>query len=204
MSASNRVNQLLDKEHDKTVGDSKDEVRRSLLQQLQSIMYIGLRWKAAKMHKEMMNEDTTAFWRIRSPTLEQAFADLFGLEGKDRKAMSGRGGYIKCKSQIKACGGKALEETCASVSLHVLAEQYGVQSRQLGHTIDLLAGIASRKTVPVKRDILFEQNPMTLIAIFAKSIKVDNINEFGFTDMIRDAPPHDAALRATYERARTC
>ena len=165
-------------------------------------MDMALLSKADKLQKAVQKKDTTAIWRILSSVAEKAFADHNGLEGKDRKAMTGRGNFNQVKQKIKAEGGKGLDDTIESVELHLRAEAYGTQGRRLQHTIDRLAKIANRQTHSDHRHTLKEQNASTRVTILATIINNNDAEEIKIIEIIANAPPEAAAVGAILERAR--
>ena len=133
--------------------------------------------------------------------LEKAFADHNGPEGKDRKAMTGRGSFNQVKQKIKAEGGEGLDDTIESVELHLRAELYGTQGRRLQHTIDRLAGIENRTLSMQHRNTLITQNKNTMKVILGKRIDANEVQEEEMLRMMRVAPLDAAAVGATYRRA---
>ena len=129
-------------------------------------------------------------------------ANFFDMQGKERKAMTGRGLFQQVKETIKAEGGRPMEEKSDAISLQRKSEAYGVQAKRIGHTIDRTAGIANRTYTAEHRNVLIDQNKSTIQVILSKGVDATDTDEAEMLKMIREAPTDAAAVGATYKRVQ--
>ena len=91
MSASKLFNDMVEKEAASLPEVCQEITRKNVLARLHSYMDIALKSKTQKLQQASKRGDTNAIWQIISSIADKACCDYFGLDGKDRKAMSGRG-----------------------------------------------------------------------------------------------------------------
>ena len=95
-----------------------------------------------------------------------------------------------------------MEPKSLAAELYRKAESYGTQAKRLGHTADRISKIQSRLTAPEPKQILSEQNKLTMDAFNRGIVDYDDTAEVEIVSKIRLTRPDAAAITATYDRAK--
>ena len=97
ISASKLFEDMVDKEFANNPEVGEQTTRNNILSRLHSRMDIALGHKIHKLRQADRKGDTDAIWQTISSIADKSFSDHFELEGKDRKAMTGRGKFTTAK-----------------------------------------------------------------------------------------------------------
>ena len=136
---------------------------------------------------------------------EKTFCEYFQLEGKERKAMSGRGYFRKEKHRLKAQGGREVLATTEARALKQKAEAYATQARRLKHTADRAKVAISNSITDQHREELKRQNQLTLDAIAKHFVDRDDTEEAEIQQRLEEVRNNNGvqgvAVGCTYLRA---